>query len=44
MVETLFNAFYYANKLAPQRLLTHLAHDPDAVQVGLQTFQANLVD
>lgn len=44
IVETLFNAFYYANKLAPQRLLTHLAHDPDAVRVGLQTLQANLVD
>ncbi|MCS7301533.1 MAG: hypothetical protein NZ556_08290 [Fimbriimonadales bacterium] len=42
IVETVFNAFYYANKLCEGRLLEHLALAPDAVRQGLATIQANL--
>ncbi len=42
IVETVFNAFYYANKLCEGKLLEHLALAPDAVRQGLQTIQANL--
>lgn len=42
IVETVFNVFYYANKLCEGKLLQHLALAPDAVQQGLQTIQANL--
>jgi uroporphyrinogen decarboxylase len=41
-IETVFNAFYYANKLCEGKLLEHLALAPDAVQKGLHTIQANL--
>ncbi len=44
IVETLFNAFYYAEKLSDGKLIEHLAQDPDAVQQGLNILQANLVD
>ena len=42
IIETVFNAFYYANKLCEGKLLEHLALAPDAVQKGLHTIQANL--
>ena len=42
IIETVFNAFYYANKLCEGKLLEHLALAPDAVQEGLRTIQANL--
>jgi uroporphyrinogen decarboxylase len=42
LIETVFNAFYYANKLCEGKLLEHLALAPDAVQEGLRTIQANL--
>ncbi|MCX7925375.1 MAG: hypothetical protein N2554_06140, partial [Fimbriimonadales bacterium] len=42
IIETVFNAFYYANKLCEGKLLEHLALAPDAVQQGLETLQANL--
>ncbi len=44
IVETVFNAFYYAEKLSAGKLMEHLAQDADAVQQGLNTLQANLVD
>lgn len=44
IVETLFNAFYYANKISHKRLLEHLEQEPEAVEAGLQTLQANLLD
>ncbi len=44
IIETVFNAFYYANKLSEGRLLHHLAEDPEAVHKGLRRLQANLVD
>lgn len=42
IIETVFNAFYYANKLCGGKLLEHLALAPDAVQAGLRTIHANL--
>lgn len=42
IIETVFNAFYYANKLCEGKLLEHLALAPDAVLEGLHTIQANL--
>ncbi|GIV08538.1 MAG: uroporphyrinogen decarboxylase [Fimbriimonadales bacterium] len=42
IIETVFNAFYYANKLCEGKLLEHLALAPDAVRHGLQIIQANL--
>ncbi|MDW8107089.1 MAG: uroporphyrinogen decarboxylase family protein [Armatimonadota bacterium] len=42
IITTVFNAFYYANKLSEGKLLEHLALAPDAVREGLQTIQANL--
>ncbi|GIV05036.1 MAG: uroporphyrinogen decarboxylase [Fimbriimonadales bacterium] len=42
IIETVFNAFYYANKLCEGKLLEHLALAPEAVQQGLQTIQTNL--
>ncbi len=44
IIETVFNPFYYANKLSEGRLLAHLAEEPDAVHQGLKTLYANLVD
>jgi uroporphyrinogen decarboxylase len=42
IIETVFNAFYYANKLCGGKLLEHLTIAPDAVQQALHTLQANL--
>lgn len=42
IIETVFNVFYYANKLCEGKLLEHLALAPDAVQEALRTIQANL--
>lgn len=42
IIETVFNAFYYANKLCEGQLLQHLALAPEAVRQGLETIQANL--
>ncbi len=42
IIETVFNAFYYANKLCEGKLLEHLALAPEAVREGLHTIQANL--
>ncbi|MFQ3611085.1 MAG: uroporphyrinogen decarboxylase family protein [Fimbriimonadales bacterium] len=44
IIETVFNAFYYANKLSEGRFLGHLSENPEAVHQGLAILQANLVD
>lgn len=43
MVETLFNAFYYANKVSEGRLKEHLQKDAQTVLKGVQAIQESLL-
>jgi len=42
MIETVFNTFYYGNRISDGQLLRHLEQDPEAVQAGLQRIHQNL--
>lgn len=44
IIETVFNPFYYANKMAQGRLLEHLQYAPDKAHTGLQTLLQTLTD
>jgi uroporphyrinogen decarboxylase len=42
VIDTVFNAFYYADHLAPGKLREHLAADPDAVMTGVRAIADSL--
>jgi uroporphyrinogen decarboxylase len=43
MIETVFNTFYYGNRISGGRLLSHLEQAPEAVQAGLAILHQNLL-